>query len=224
MTTDSKEFNLLEVVGRAIFQIDLDGQFIGNSNTGYRGDNPGAHSTKDKVIGYFERDVRQSLENKVLTEAQSIIEYFKNLTTPPNDFMTECSELAQKTEIDKKKLGYAVAMVATYRRITSVAEFEKTYSDSDYVGVTGKRQNFFIKLIDTKYMPGSESFLYTFCDRRKNIIKTWVTAEKHQEWNIKINDCVDVDAYVRMHQANKYNHIRETYINRIKIKENKGQA
>ena len=37
-------------------------------------------------------------------------------------------------------------------------------------------------------------------------------------------DCIDMTAFVRKHEMNKYNQLRETFINRVKIIENKGQA
>ena len=59
-------------------------------------------------------------------------------------------------------------------------------------------------------------------DRRKNIVKTWVNIDKDEAWNFQKSDCIDLDAFVRKHEANKFNDIRETYINRIKIIVNKG--
>jgi len=225
MTMDNKNFNLLEVIGRAIYQIDLDGGFTGNSQTGFRGDDPGYKSTKDKVIGYFEREVRQKLENKVLTEAMTIREYFKKVTDARTDFMLNCVAIANgEDEIPKSKLGFAVAMVPVYRAQMTKNEMAETYANSEYVGVVGKRKNFFIKLLEKKFLRSHDSYIYTFADRRANLIKTWVTPEKDQEWNMNVNDCIDLDGYVRRHEANKYTKIRETYINRVKIIENKGAA
>ena len=47
-----RSVDLVKLLTRAIWQVDTDGQFIGNSNTGYRGDEPGFQSTKDKVAHY----------------------------------------------------------------------------------------------------------------------------------------------------------------------------
>lgn len=226
MTMDNKNFSLLDVIGRAIYQINIDGEFTGNSKSGFRGDNPGYKSTKDKVHGYFEREIRQQLDNKVLTEAQTIVEYFKSVTDPKTDFMTACVRIANKDDgqIPKNDIGYAVAMVPVYRSMQKRSQFEEEYGNSDYVGVVGKRKNFFIKLLEKKYLQSHDSYIYTFVDRRKNVVKTWVTMDKDEEWNMKVNDCVDLDGFVRVHEANKYTKIRETYINRVKIIENKGAA
>lgn len=224
VTMDNSKYNLLEVIGRAIYQIDLDGEFIGNSNTGYRGDSPGYTSTKDKVIGYFERPIRQQLENKVLSEAQSIREYFKKVTDPKTDFMMNCVEIANgEDEIPKSKLGFAVAMVPVYRKKMEQDSFVSQFINSEYIGVVGNRRNFFIKLLEKRFLNSHGSYIYTFVDKRGNIVKSWVTPEKDEEWNLSIKDCIDLDGYVRKHEANKYTHIRETFINRIKIIDNKGQ-
>ena len=66
--------------------------------------------------------------------------------------------------------------------------------------------------------------IFTFIDRRKNLIKTWVDAEKVEKFNMATGDCIDMTAFVRKHEMNKYNQLRETFINRVKIIENKGQA
>ena len=56
--TDSSQgsVDLVKLLTRAIWQVETDGQFIGNSNTGYRGDEPGFQSTKDKVAHYVFRN------------------------------------------------------------------------------------------------------------------------------------------------------------------------
>jgi hypothetical protein len=220
MTTDNNKFNLLEVVSIAVSIIEKDGEFIGNSNTGYAGDLPGFRSTKDKVITFLKKFEGTAVTEAHVAKAKEVIKYFSDCVTD-NQFMQTLNKLSSEETIENKMIGYAVAMVPTYDKSMKDLEFLK---NSDYVGVVGTRENFFIKLISKKYIRGAECYLYTFMDRRQNIVKTWVTMDKEQSFNLNVNDCVDLDAYVKKHEANKLNSVRETYINRIKIIDNKGAA
>lgn len=225
--TDSSQgsVDLVKLLTRAIWQVDTDGQFIGNSNTGYRGDEPGFQSTKDKVAHYvFRNNVPLGVPEHMFEEAHKIVKYFREVDHQEKDFIKKCYEIAQNPTVPLKMLGYVVAMVPTYRKVKEIDNHNKEFAESDYVGVVGKRQNFFLKLLDKKFIPNNDSYLYTFMDRRKNLVKSWVTSEKDEAWSWQKNDCIDLDAFVRKHEANKYNNLRETYINRIKFIENKGSA
>lgn len=223
MTTDNSNFNLYEVVAISIAVIENDGEFRGNSNTGYAGDTPGFQSTKDKVLKFLKKYEGPEVTDAHKEKAVKIVDYFASIKEKRpslTDFLVELYNIAKaKDKIPLNRVGYVVAMVPTYNKFVQDEEFLK---NSEYVGVVGKRQNFFLKLIDKKYIRGAECYLYTFIDRRQNVVKTWVTMDKEKAFNLNINDCVDLDAYVNKHEANKYNEVRETYINRVKIIENVG--
>lgn len=220
---DNKVYKLHEVVAIACAIIDNDGEFRGNSNTGFAGDTPGFQSTKDKVLKFLRKQEGPSVTHDNIVKAEAVISFFANVKRPDmNEFMTTLKEMSSAlTDIPENRVGYAVAMVPTYDRMKRDEEF---LANSEYVGVTGKRQNLFLKLIEKKYIRGAECYLYTFVDRRQNVVKTWVTYDKKDAFNFEVGDCVDMDAYINKHESNKYTEVRETYINRIKIIENKGQA
>ena len=75
-------------------------------------------------------------------------------------------------------------------------------------------------------------FLFFICKENKlihlypiiRVCSLYVTYDKHEAWEMKIGDCVDLDGFVRKHEINKYSDIRETFINRVKVIENKGAA
>ena len=238
MTTDNNsKIKLVDIISRALFQIEQDGCFMGNSQSGFRGDNPGYQSTKDKVAEWVKRKEKDndfSMDSYVMPadrealqeKADDILMHFKTMKPSNNEFINTCIALSLSEEdmIDKKFIGYVVAMVPTYNKSKERDQFNEEYKDSDYVGVAGKRRNFFIKLIHKHHMVDHESWIYTFIDRNKNLVKTWVTYDKHDAWEFNINDCIDLDAYVRKHELNRYSKLRETFINRVKIIENKGQA
>jgi|TARA_R110000822_G_scaffold63911_11_gene157118 hypothetical protein len=217
--------DLIQLLTRAIWQVETDGEFIGNSNTGYRGDTAnGIKSTKDKVAHFYNNPIELGVPEEMFDEAHRIVKHFRELSVDEwtKDFIKECYEIAQNPAVNMSKIGFVVAMVPTYRKKLEIDNHTKEFEDSDYVGVVGKRQNFFVKFLSKKYIATNESFLYTFMDRRKNIVKTWVNIDKDEAWNFQKSDCIDLDAFVRKHEANKFNDIRETYINRIKIIVNKG--
>ena len=225
--TDSYPGNtdLVTLIARAIWQIETDGGFIGNSNTGYRGDSAhGVQSTKDKVAHYYNNPVELGVDEAIYDEAHKIVKYFREMATPTKDFILECHNIAHEPQVSMKKIGFGVAMVPTYRKTMEIQNYNKEYENSDYVGIAGKRQNFFVKFLEKRFIPNNDSYLYTFIDRRKNLIKTWVTSDKDEAWEWNVNDCIDLDAFVRKHEANKFSGLRETYINRIKLIENKGST
>jgi hypothetical protein len=223
---EDKQYRVVDIVAKTIDQINQDGEFVGNSNTGYRGDAPGFRSTKDRVIEYCNTPTGKQLNDDVWKEAFTIYTYFQNLIPKENenDFLHQLVEIFQSEEVDLKKVGFVVASVPTYRNKKAKAEIESEFANSTYVGIVGKRQNFFLKYMSKKFIPTAECYLYTFCDRHKNLIKSWVTIDKDEQYEFQTGDCIDMDAYVNKHEANKYNALRETVINRIKIIENKGQA
>lgn len=241
MTTDNNsKIKIVDIISRALFQIEQDGCFMGNSQTGFRGDNPGYQSTKDKVAEWVKRMententdfsvnsyVMQKDREALLEKANDILMHFKTMKPSNNEFINTCITLAisdKEDMVNKKFIGYVVAMVPTYNKSKEREQFNEEFKDSDYVGVAGKRRNFFIKLINKHHMTDHESWIYTFIDRNKNLVKTWVTYDKHEAWEMNLNDCIDLDAYVRKHEQNRYSKLRETFINRVKIIENKGQA
>jgi hypothetical protein len=226
MTTDNNLYKLIDIVSCSVAIIEQDGEFKGNSNTGYAGDTPGYRSTKDKVIQFVTKFVGPEVTEEHRLKALDVIKYFSVIherrpLSEMSDFLKELNKLSVKEDITKSAIGYAVAMVPTYDKFKLDEEF---YKNSEYVGVVGTRSNFFLKLLSKKYIRGAECYLYTFMDRRQNVVKTWVTMDKEEKFGIQVKDCVDLDAYVNKHEANKYNEVRETYINRIKIIENKGAA
>ena len=225
MTTDSKAYKIIDILTHTISVIEQDGGFKGNSNTGYAGDTPGYRSTKDKVKSFFNNPTPSTYEDRVHFEAKEIFNYFRE-TKPDdtNEFLTNLYVLAQTDEVAERYLGYVVAMVPTYRKQQEQKMQETEYVNSDYVGVVGKRSNFFLKLISRQYVKSMDCSIFTFIDRRKNLIKTWVDAEKVEKFNMATGDCIDMTAFVRKHEMNKNNQLRETFINRVKIIENKGQA
>ena len=223
MTTDNSKFKLHEVIAIACAIIENDGEFRGNANTGYAGDTPGYQSTKDKVLKFLRKQEGPNVTHDHIAKAEAVVSYFANIKRPDlNEFMTTLKEMATTLDdLPENRVGYAVAMVPTYDRMKRDEEF---LANSEYVGVVGKRQNLFLKLIEKKYIRGAECYLYTFIDRRQNVVKTWVTYEKKDAFDMNIGDCIDLDAYINKHESNKYTEVRETYINRIKIIENKGTA
>ena len=215
------------VIAHAIKVIEEDGGFIGNSQSGYAGDANGIRSTKDKVLSIFRQEKVPSIDGNYVKQALEVKEHFKGLhmkndAPKHSEFLKSLNRIAQSDHVVEKEMGYVVAMPPSYQSIKDKKEFEARYSGSDYVGNVGERQNFFLKLLEKKFIGAAECELWTWTDKRNNIVKTWVTMLKTEEWQIQIGDCVDLDAFVRKHEANKMNNIRETYINRLKIIDNVG--
>lgn len=234
MTMDNN-FKIIDIITRALYEIDRDGQFIGNDRSGYRGDGYGTKSTKDKVVEFVHRQQQapnpdytiqsydENFEGK-LSISQLVVDYFRYMKPSQNEFINTCIALSLQDTCTEKAIGYIVAMVPTYLKGKERDAFNQAHKNSDYVGVPGKRKNFFVKLLQKHHMQDHESYIYTFCDRNKNLIKTWVTYDKHEAWEMKIGDCIDLDGFVRKHEINKYSDIRETFINRVKVIDNKGAA
>ena len=104
---------------------------MGNSQSGFRGDNPGYQSTKDKVAEWVKRKKRErqrllhaihmsclQTEKHCKKKAEDILMHFKTMKPLNNEFINTCIALSLSEEdmIDKKFIGYVVAMVLTYNK------------------------------------------------------------------------------------------------------------
>ena len=226
---ENRQQPIVNVIAHAIKIIEEDGGFIGNAKSGYAGDANGIRSTKDKVLSIFRQDNVPKVDGNYIKQAMEVQEHFKSLhmkndAPKHSEFLKSLNRIAQSEHVTEKDMGYVVAMPPSYQSIKDKKEFEMRHSNSDYVGTVGERQNFFLKLLEKKFISAAECELWTWTDKRNNIVKTWVTVLKAEEWRVEVGDCVDLDAFVRKHEANKFNNIRETYINRLKIIDNVGSA
>ena len=91
-----------------------------------------------------------------------------------NEFINTCIALSLSEEdmIDKKFIGYVVAMVPTYNKSKERDQFNEEVSaltcNANIIAVF----ILFIKLIHKHHMIDHESWIYTFIDRNKNLVKT----------------------------------------------------
>ena len=87
---------------------------------------------------------------------------------------------------------------------------------SSYTGEVKKRNIFDIVVDMVKPLPHRGLNIITFLDAKENIIK-YFTPNNPEEDGIVNGAKLQISAYVKDHQINKYNGGKETIVNRIKV-------
>ena len=202
MKKNTMQYDVEDILIRALEWVIVDDGYIS------KGGNSNSKTTIDKV--------KQDLLNN--TPSPQI----------PSEWAEKQVKIASVDAISWKQVGACVSMVQAYDNMVEKQkahdEYFAKYGKSDYVGVQGKRKNWFLKLIEKKKTNYEGLFVYTFVDRQNNLHCTWVTPEKDESWDINLNDCVDLDATVKGHKLNKFTGVRETWVNRLKIIDNMGST
>ena len=74
-------------------------------------------------------------------------------THQEKDFIKKCYDIAQNPTVSPKDVRLCSCYGAySYRKVKEIDNHNKEFAESDYVGVVGKRQNFFLKLLDKKFI------------------------------------------------------------------------
>ena len=222
MKKNTMQYDVEDILLRTLEWVIVDGGYIS------KGGNSNSKTTIDKVKqDLLNNTPSPQIPSEWAEKQVKIVEFFKNITIK-TDYDATIKAIASVDAISWKQVGACVSMVQAYDNMVEKQkahdEYFAKYGKSDYVGVQGKRKNWFLKLIEKKKTNYEGLFVYTFVDRQNNLHCTWVTPEKDESWDINLNDCVDLDATVKGHKLNKFTGVRETWVNRLKIIDNMGSA
>ena len=165
-------------------------------------------------------EVMKKIE-KELNSNNSDSEFFRNCRdVVANYVITPPSSWKLKPKIWNYQLGFLAALV---KDIISEekAPPKEDLSHLGYIGDSGKRGNFFVKM--TEKVEKDDYVIHKVVDKTGN--RGWFYNYKMKDptrMNPKIGDCFLMTATPSRQEINKYDGGKHTYFNRITVLENKG--
>lgn len=186
--------------------------------------NSAPQDIKDSVVALIEKyamvdETRTSNEfkKKLAKMAKDSIEIEKeNNKNFPNKLKNHM--------ISENDIPYVCAMAKDIAEPEQQAELKRLgikKGSSQYVGTKGKREKFFIKIYDIKEIRKTNSHLFKWVDRDKNLGVFFSKAgEKIQ---VEVDECILVEATVKRHQTGTYTKEKETLLYNVKLLQNVGR-
>ena len=133
------------------------------------------------------------------------------------DFAEDIKKIYDKVRmLDSQKYKLPKAFYNA-KKWDKAAEVERDLADvSDYVGTQGKRCNFDLEVVSTRYIPTHDCTIVTCIDDDKNVVKFFT----HDfAMNSEPGDTFEIAGFVKSHEVSKYNGGKETMINRVKLRD-----
>jgi len=158
---------------------------------------------------------------KELNSNNSDSEFFRNCRdVVANHHITPPSSWKLKPKIWNYQLGFLAALVKDIIK-EEKAPPKDDLSHLGYIGDSGKRGNFFVKM--TEKVEKDDYVIHKVVDKTGN--RGWFYNYKMKDptrMNPKIGDCFLMTATPSRQEINKYDGGKHTYFNRITVLENKG--
>lgn len=168
------------------------------------------------------REVKITAKDKEL--AEDITSYFqgllfKQLSGKMSDFNKKILKIINEEQIPINEFGLVASLPKAFynaKKWDRAAEVERDLADvSDYVGTQGKRCNFDLEVVSTRYIPTHDCTIVTCIDEDKNVVKFFThDFAKDSE----PGDKFEIAGFVKSHEVSKYNGGKETMINRVKLR------
>ena len=168
------------------------------------------------------REVEITAKDKEL--AEDISTYFqgllfKQLSGEMSDFNKKILKLVNEEQVPINEFGLVASLPKAFynaKKWDKAAEVERDLADvSDYVGTQGKRCNFDLEVVSTRYIPTHDCTIVTCIDEDKNVVKFFThDFAKDSE----PGDKFEIAGFVKSHEVSKYNGGKETMINRVKLR------
>ena len=100
---------------------------------------------------------------------------------------------------------------------------EQEVANSNWIGDIGKRDEFFVKLYETKRITSHNFTVYRVKDRNGNL-GVFFSSDDANAFGLEVDDCFLVKMTPKEHYFSKYHGGKETKFNRIKIIDNVGSV
>ena len=168
-------------------------------------------------------EILKKIEKELNSPLASGSEFFRNCRdVVANYVITPPSSWKLKPKIWNYQLGFLAALVK------DIIKEEKAPPKGDlshlgYIGDSGKRGNFFVKM--TEKVEKDDYVIHKVVDKTGN--RGWFYNYKMKDptrMNPEIGDCFLMTATPSRQEINKYDGGKHTYFNRITILENKGSS
>jgi hypothetical protein len=175
--------------------------------------------------GAIKNDRINEILKKIVEELNSPLasgsEFFRNCRdVVANHHITPPSSWKLKPKIWNYQLGFLAALVKDIIK-EEKAPPKEDLSHLGYIGDSGKRGNFFVKM--TEKVEKDDYVIHKVVDKTGN--RGWFYNYKMKDptrMNPEIGDCFLMTATPSRQEINKYDGGKHTYFNRITVLENKG--
>jgi len=145
--------------------------------------------------------------------AEACIEYFEALDPEDNDYLINCTKIADLGYVPYKYLGFACSMISAHYRVLQENVEKKNELPSEFVGEIGDRiKDIRVKVLFTKDIESMYglSTLYIFQDDAGNIMKSFYSGSK---WSYDKDEIILITGTVKKHET--YNSKKNTMLNRV---------
>lgn len=162
-------------------------------------------------------DELSEMNQPFYTRAGETIEWAKeNLR---GEFGFTVKEMLNKVEVTLPQVAFLVTLpnqqkIALQREIAK-SEIADKVAVSQWFGKVSKRDEFFVKLTDKKYIQTYDSYIYNVVTREGNIGSFF----SRNSFELNIGDCFIMKATPKRHCISNYHGGKETQFNRVVIKE-----
>ena len=215
--TDPVKYSILDVVSASIACTAQYG-FVAKRDA-----NVDTASTASRVqeflLKYTSDEISELLQH-LFVEATETIEWAKeNLR---GDFGFTIKQMLEKGAVTLPQVAF-LATLPNQKTLSeqraAKAEQNTDTSGSEWFGIVRKRDEFFVKLEETKYIQRFNSYLYKIVTREGNIGSFFST----NKFDMKVGDCFVMKATPKRHIVSEWHGGKETQFNRVVIKEVIGQ-
>ena len=147
--------------------------------------------------------------------AVEMIEHFKaialkKLTGKTNDFQNSVLLYIDAEKIDNLGVAIFASLPSVYVRDIKTQELHDETEDSDYVGTYRTRCNFMVEVKQTRSFPTGN--LMICVEGGKNIVKFF------SDYSYEVGKVLDIAGFVKDQTVSKYSGLKETMLNRVKVK------
>ena len=184
-------------------------------------------ANRDHMVLAYD-DIQEGNEVKITAKdkelAEDVTSYFqgllfKQLSGKMSDFNQKVLKVINEERIPINEFGLVASLPKAFynsKKWDKAAEVERDLADiSDYTGTEGKRCNFDLQVISTRFIPNHNCTIVTCVDEDNNVVKFFT----HDfAMNSEPGDKFEIAGFVKSHTVSKYNGGRETMINRVKLR------
>jgi len=180
-------------------------------------------SNKTRVIEELTKDKPKYAKNDMVV-ADEIVEHYQGLLLfrlgdQQNNFQEAVLSCVAKDTVKARDIGILASLPHTYKttldKEARKAKEEAMASKSNFVGDVKKRNVFDVVVEMVKPLPHKSLYIVSFM--QGNSILKHFTPSNPEDDGIVESANLQISAYVKDHQVNKYNGGKETIINRIKV-------
>jgi len=184
-------------------------------------------ANRDHMVLAYD-DIQEGNEVKITAKDKELAEdinsyfqglLFKQLSGKISQFNEKILKIINEERILISEFGLIASLPKAFynaKKWDKAADVERDLADvSEYTGTQGRRCNFDLEVVSTRYIPTHSCTIVTCVDEDKNVVKFFTHDIAS---NSEPGDKFEVAGFVKSHEVSKYNGGRETIINRVKLR------